>query len=65
MVGYLLRNTLTENGYVSRGVCQADAQGYLTKVTERTHIEKEGEGARFTEDEAQLGRHCQATPWYP
>mgnify|MGYP000843813423 CR=1 FL=1 len=51
MVGYLLRNTLTENGYVSRGVCQADAQGYLTKVTERTHIEKEGEGARFTEDE--------------
>lgn len=50
MVGYMLRNTLTENGYVSRGVCQTDELGYLTKVTERTHIEKEGEGARFTED---------------
>lgn len=50
MVGYMLRNTLTENGYVSRGVCQTDELGYLTKVTERTHIEKEREDARFTED---------------
>jgi len=49
MVGYLLRNTLTENGYVSRGICQEE-DGFLTKVTERTHIEKRGEDGAFTED---------------
>lgn len=51
MVGYELRNTLTENGYVSRGVCNTDADGYLTDIVERTHIEKDGEGAKFTEDD--------------
>ncbi len=51
MVGYELRNTLTENGYVSRGVCSTDADGYLTDIVERTHIEKDGEGAKFTEDD--------------
>lgn len=40
MVGYLLKNTITEHGSVSRGVCAVDQQGYLTEVTERTHIEK-------------------------
>jgi len=35
MVAYRLRNTVTENGYVSRGVCQAE-NGYLTSITERT-----------------------------
>ena len=51
MVGYELRNTLTENGYVSRGVCSTDSEGYLTDIIERTHIEKEGDGAKFTEDD--------------
>lgn len=51
MVGYLLRNTVTENGYVSRGVCQTK-NGYLTGVTERTHIEKRGADAAYTEDGA-------------
>ncbi len=49
MVGYMLRNTVTEHGYVSRGVCQSE-KGLLTKVIERTHIEKRGEDAAFTED---------------
>ena len=53
MVGYELRNTLTENGYVSRGVCSTDKDGYLTDIVERTHIEKDGSGARFTEDEGK------------
>lgn len=39
MVGYMLKNTVTENGYVSRGICQEE-KGFLTKVIERTHIEK-------------------------
>ena len=49
MVAYLLRNTVTENGYVARGVCQVE-DGLLTGVTERTHIEKRGEDAAYTED---------------
>lgn len=53
MVGYLLENTLTENGYVSRGVCQTDEEGHLLDITERTHIERRGEGAAYTEDEGE------------
>ena len=53
MVGYLLGNTVTEHGHVARGVCQADEDGYLLNVTERTRIEKQGEDARFTEDDGQ------------
>ena len=49
MVGYLVRNTVTENGYVSRGVCTVE-DGLLKTVTERTHIEKRGNGAAYTED---------------
>ena len=49
MVGYLLRNTVTENGYVSRGVCTVE-NGFLKGVTERTHIEKRGSDAAYTED---------------
>lgn len=49
MVGYLVRNTVTENGYVSRGVCTVE-DGFLRGVTERTHIEKRGSDAAFTED---------------
>ena len=50
MVGYLLGNTVTEYGHVARGICEEDADNYLVKVTERTHIEKMGDDARFTED---------------
>ena len=39
MVGYILENTLTENGHVARGVCETDADGYLMGIQERTHIE--------------------------
>lgn len=50
MVGYKLTNTLTENGSVSRGVCRTDGDGYLTGITERTRIERRGDGAAFSED---------------
>ncbi len=50
MVGYKIENTLTENGYVSRGVCEVDIDKYLVGVTERTHIEKRGEDAVYIED---------------
>ena len=45
MVGYRMRNTVTENGYVARGVCET-ANGFLTSITERTHIEKRGDTRR-------------------
>ena len=41
MVAYLLKNTVTENGSVARGVCQVE-DGYLTDVVERTKIFKDG-----------------------
>ncbi len=50
MVGYALKNTLTENGHVARGICRTDAQGFLEEIEERTHIEKRGAGAAYTED---------------
>ncbi len=46
MVGFRLENTLTENGYVSRGVCEIE-DGILTSVTERTKIMD----CKFTEDD--------------
>lgn len=49
MVGYLVRNTVTENGYVSRGVCSI-RDGFLTEVVERLRIEKRGEDAAYSED---------------
>ncbi len=49
MVAYRLRNTVTEHGYVARGVCETE-NGWLTSITERTHIEKRGDRAAFTED---------------
>lgn len=50
MVGFVLRNTLTDHGYVSRGVCTVDNQGFLVGVREHTRIERSGEDARYTED---------------
>ena len=50
MVGYHLGKTVTENGSVARGVCEADENGYLTVITERTQIEKYEGGIHFTED---------------
>ena len=50
MVGYRLKNTLTEYGHVARGVCAVDGDGFLREVVEHTHIEKTPDGARFTED---------------
>lgn len=40
MMAYLLKNTVSEHGYVSRGECDVNDKGYLTDVTERTHIER-------------------------
>lgn len=49
MVGFPLRNTLSEHGSVSRGICSTE-NGLLCKVTERTKIVKKGNDAAYTED---------------
>ncbi len=50
MVSYLLRNTVSENGSVARGVCVTNPDGTLHSVTERTRIEPYADGVHYTED---------------
>jgi hypothetical protein len=53
LVGYTLWNTLSDHGHVARGVCAADAAGFLTEIHERTRIQKFGAEARFSEDDGK------------
>lgn len=50
MVGYQLKNTVTDNGHVARGICTCNEQGLLTSICERTRIEKHNEGIAYSED---------------
>ncbi len=50
MVAYSLKNTLTENGYVARGVCEVTPEGLLDEIHERTHIVGSCDGPLYTED---------------
>lgn len=45
MTGFVLGNTLSENGGVTRGICQMDENGYLTGVKETRHVIKTEDGA--------------------
>ena len=54
MVGYRLKNTLSENGSVSRGECCVDGQGNLCSVTERTKIMPAGDHAVYEEDGKEI-----------
>ena len=51
MVGYLLKNTVTEHGTVARGVCVENADGTLASVTERTKIGTYEGGIHYSEDD--------------
>lgn len=51
MVGYRLKNTLSESGAVARGVCESDDKGFLKTVTERTHIERKDGQIQYKEGE--------------
>ena len=46
MAGFVLKNTLSDNGSVTRGVCQVGDDGYLTDVVETHDIEKTADGAQ-------------------
>ncbi|MDW7694924.1 sugar phosphate nucleotidyltransferase [Flammeovirgaceae bacterium SG7u.111] len=51
MVGYQLGNTLSEHGYVSRGICATDSQDNLQTIVERTQIQRGDDGVIFFKDE--------------
>ena len=51
MVGYELKNTLTDKGSVARGLCVTDGEGFLAEIVERTKIIKTDGGAAYTEDD--------------
>ena len=68
MAGFLLENTLSENGGVTRGICSVNEQGHLTKVTETKNIVKTAEGAAVQAEDGSLTAvqaHCPASnaPW--
>ena len=50
MAGFILKNTLSDNGSVTRGVCETNADGYLTAVHETSNIVKAPDGAAIDED---------------
>ena len=54
MVGYRLENTLSENGTVSRGVCQTDANGLLVGMTERTAIGRTANGIEYKDADGSM-----------
>ncbi|MDQ6814626.1 MAG: sugar phosphate nucleotidyltransferase [Bacteroidota bacterium] len=54
IIGYQLKKTLSENGSVSRGVCEADSQNNLVSINERTSIYRNEEGKITYEDETGL-----------
>lgn len=54
IIGYELKKTLSENGSVSRGVCEVDADNNLVSINERTKIYRNEEGKITYEDESGL-----------
>lgn len=53
MIGYRVGNTLSESGSVARGICEKDADDYLTTVVERTYIIRDNDGVIKYKDEKE------------
>lgn len=62
MVGYRVGNTLSESGSVARGVCETDAEDYLTTVVERTAIERIDGKVSFKDENDRLVTIADNTP---
>lgn len=54
MVGFILRNTLSQFGSVARGVSRVDGNAYLTNIVEMMKIEPDGNGAKNTEADGKI-----------
>lgn len=59
MAGFVLKNTLSEHGGVTRGICQLDEQNELTEICETKNIMKTADGAAVADE------HCALTPIDP
>ena len=54
MVGFTLRNTLSDHGSVARGVCTTSENGLLTHIDEMTNLSREGCGALYTREDGSV-----------
>lgn len=62
MIGFALRDTLSEGGSVSRGVCRVDAGGWLENINETTGIVRDGDGASYADAAGAKHSLAAATP---
>ena len=63
MAGFILKNTLSDNGTVTRGICQVNADGYLTGVDETKNIMKTADGACSGERVLDPCAHVSMNMW--
>lgn len=63
MAGFILKNTLSDNGGVTRGVCDVDDQGYLTNVNETSNIVKTADGAEADGKVIDVNSHVSMNMW--
>lgn len=63
LAGFILKNTLSENGGVTRGICSVDAEGYLTDVRETKNILKTADGASVDGAPIDADSHVSMNMW--
>lgn len=63
MAGFILKNTLSENGGVTRGVCQVDGKGFLTDVVETKNIVKTANGAEANGEPLDVNSYVSMNMW--
>ena len=56
MIGFVLRNTLSDFGAVARGVCQVDEHGFLKSIVEMTNIARDGSQAKSTDSTGKVSQ---------
>src|SRR5690606_20616177 len=60
MVGYAIKNVLSDNGTVSRGVCEVNESKQLVGMVERTSIAREGDKILSRSEERRVGKECRS-----
>ena len=63
MAGYLLKNTLSNHGTVTRGICKVSAEGYLEDVVETKYIAKTADGAEASGYPLDVNCYCSMNMW--
>lgn len=63
MAGFILGNTLSDNGTVTRGICAVDENDYLTDVVETYEIKKTSDGAESQGNRIDVNAHVSMNMW--